>query len=412
LTTKPTPDAEARWRLMTAGSHPAARQTREVRPRRGRLPLDVILALQLRMALRTALFLAATMTVIASLGLVLPVNRYYRTVDYAEGEFDIEVNGILSAATRDRVRALPGVVDAAAFNQFVPVGFRNGDRRAAPGIFDARLEPEAGGPTWFADATVVAGPAAVGEAWVDISAAIARALGVGPGDWIVVELGVDEYPAQVRRVMAIARDGLSYAALGPMTAALTEILSAPKWEGEPTDATQMLLVASDRERLVAELRALLMPPERYVIRTRSEALDEAASDDPFVSASILVAMSGLGLATLVGLALREGALLVVRRRRDLALLVALGTSASRVAARLALVEAVVAAIALGLSFLLVRDLAFGLVFAGTLPPRFVPALTAAILVAAATYLVAVFLATRWHLRRVRIMDVLGGGTAR
>lgn len=395
------------------GGRPLEASQAEWPPRRGRLPLAVLLAVQLRSALRTALFLLASMTVIASLALVLPVNRYYKTVDYAEGEFDIEVNGVLDPPTRAAVERLPGVRAAASFNQFTPVEFRNGDRSAAPGTFDAIVESGADGPTWFPDSAVVAGPAPVGDAWLDVSAAVARALGVGPGDWVVVGLGVDEYRAQVRRVLAVARDGWGYAALGPRSGALTAILMEPKWEaGVATSATHMLLVTSDPGSVMAELQALLSPPGRLLIRTRSEALAQATSDDPFVSASILVAMSGLGLATLVGLAIREGALLVARKRRDLALLVAVGVPASRLAARMALIEAVVVALALGLAFLLVRDFAFGFLFAAALPPGFVPPLLAAIVVAAATYLVAVFLATRWHLRRVRVMEVLAAGTAR
>lgn len=377
--------------------------------RAGSLTFQITFGLLAGSALRTALFLVVAVTISASLALLLPVNRYYKTVDYAEGTFDIEVNAILDGATQTAIRRLPGVVAAAAFHQLAPVTFRHGDRQAAPGTFDVALDPEGVTPSWFADSTTLSGPVEVGESWVDISAGVARALGVGAGGWLEIVLGPDVYQAQIRRVMATARDGWLFAAVGPLSGSLEPILA--RMEGGTEAATHMLIGTPDAENVVWMLGSLL-PPKGGRVRTRAEAVEEAAGDDPFVTAPIIVAMTGLGLATLAGLAVREGALVVTRRRRELAILLALGVTSTQIATRIALVEAGFVSLALGIAYLLVKDFAFAVVFAAALPPRFVGLLIGAFLIAAGAYLVSVWLATRWNLRRVSVMEVLAAGAAR
>jgi hypothetical protein len=372
----------------------------------GSLPLDVAAVIQWRSALRTALFFLVAASGVASLVLVLPVGQYYATVDYASGNFDIEVIALLSRSQLEQLKAVPSVARVASFLAIEPATISREGRGVSPAKVYLTDDPGEIANSWFSDSTVIS-TGTVGDDWLDVSADVARQLGAGPGDWVSVPFASGEYRAQIRRILAVARDRIPFVAVGPRTPEVTQLLP-----GDVRDAVTVSLlgISGSQSDVVTRLRDIL-DPDRTVVRTRSEAL-AAADTDPLRDMPILLVITLLGLATLVGLAIREGGLMVARRRIDLSVLAALGASPNRLALSFGAVEAAFVIPALIGAYIVVSRLSFEWLFAAALPPPFRVPLLAALIFGGLCYLGALAAATIWHLSRVRVVEVLTAGTAR
>jgi hypothetical protein len=260
--------------------------------------------------------------------------------------------------------------------------------------------------SWFADSTEVR-RGSTGAQWLDVSADVARGLGAQPGDWVVLPFATGEYRAQVRRVLAVARDGIPFVAAGPRTPEVDGLLPL---EVRDAATVALLSVSGDANNVVGKVRDLI-GGDRVEARTRVSAL-MAADADPLQSMPILVAIATLGLACLIGLAVREGALLVARRRVDLAVIAVLGVEPRDIAFSLGVLESAFVVVALAGAYIVVAAVSFEWLFAAVLPPSFWAPLACALILGAFSYGVTLIGSTWWQLRRNRLLEILATGRAR
>jgi hypothetical protein len=334
------------------------------------------------------------------------VARYYDTVDYESPAFDIEIIGLLTASELAAIHATDGVDTLVAFLAVEPAELRAGTQTVSPTKVYLTATPDLIGSSWFADSTAVRA-GSTGPSWLDVSADVARGLGVQPGDWVALPFGTGEYRAQVRRILAVARDGIPFVAVGPRTPAVEQLLPT-----EVRDVATVALVgiSGDADAVIRDIEDQI-GSDRLEVRTRLAAL-EAVDADPLQSMPILVAIASLGLATLIGLAIREGALLVARRRIDLAVIAALGVETRRIALSLGVLESAFVILALGAAYWVVTAVSFEWLFAAVLPPAFRGQLALALILGALSYSLTLVGTTWWQLRHTRLLDILAAGRAR
>jgi hypothetical protein len=327
---------------------------------------------------------------------MFPVAAYYSTVDLAESRFDIEIDGLISDAVATTVDTFAEPNSAISFVMVNPATIRAGVRAAEPAIVALTRTPDRLDLSWFPDSTVVAGNHAIpGPSWIDLSADAARALGAEPGSTVALPILGGEATFTVRRVMAIARFGFRFAAVGPLTPEVERLLAGAEFGATPS---ALLFRATLSASEVEEKLGSVTGAAKLQVKGRTEWLADSATD-PTLSAPVQLVATLIGVAILAALALREGQSLVLRRRHAFTVLVALGASRPNVITAALLGES--AAVLAGLvgAWSITTMVAYRFVFAAALPRGFHLPLAAALVAAGVLYLATVAIAAARRLGR-------------
>lgn len=355
----------------------------------------MVLAGQRLSLVRLGTFVLIASAAVASLVLMFPVSAYYQTVDLTESRFDIEIDGLITdevILAADRIAERGTVV---AFITLNPAMLTAGDRVAENAFVALTRMPDRLDASWFPDSTEIAGDDPGTNDWIDVSADVARTLGVGPGDEVRVPILGSEATFTVRRVLATARFGFRHVAVGPLTELAATLLGGAEYGTTPTALLMRTRATPD------ELRSILdrLPGgSKLQVKSRSEWLTQSTVD-PLSSEPVQISATLLGLASLAALALREGQALVVRRRHAFTVLVALGASQRRVIGAALVGEGLAVALGLVGGWWLIEMVAYRHVFAAALPLVFRPPLIVALVSAWVLYVVTVGIAASRRLRR-------------
>lgn len=263
-----------------------------------------------------------------------------RSSDVVEADF-IEVRARIPAETLETVAAVDGVADTAAyvegFAQLVdPSGEPIGDpRNGAPTIGFSWVEVEQ-----LSQFTLVEGRAPTGPGEIVLDRTTAEDNGFGLGDPVTALLQV---PAEEFEVVGIASFGEDNALLGATLSAF-HLDTAQRILGEPGMINSVLVMAEsgvDSENLSLDLDAAL--PDGLETLTYQESVAEGQADfadvfsffETFMTAFALIALFVAGF-----IIYNTFSILVAQRKRETALLRALGAGGRQVIGSL-LVEAVV-----------------------------------------------------------------------
>jgi hypothetical protein len=377
-------------------------------------PLIELAATERFALLRGGLFLFVAAATIASLVLSLPVTSYFRSADYAASRFDYEILGVLAPAQLEALRRIPGTMSVTGFLEFSPAELDANGRSAGTSLL-LTSEPENLPDSWFVDEAVIERSPATGN-WVDVTADVAATLGVHAGDQVTTPLGGHPYAATVRRVLALDHNSFP-AAIGPLTPEARELIPddplGASLAGSTADLVTTTLVRTSASLDQVRSAVSSAPKaESIVVQRRSEIAEHLATADPLSSMPTIVAATALGIAALLGLAIREGAALVRRQRRELAIFVALGASPGRVVEMLIVLEGSVALAASVSAGAVVVLVAYRGLLAPALPPLFVGPLALALGVATVAYVLTLGAATRRALRATKLTELLAAGTVR
>jgi hypothetical protein len=355
----------------------------------------VVLAGQRLFLLRLGAFVLVASAAVASLVLMFPVAAYYQTIDLTESRFDVEIDGLITDEVIQAANGLAEPGSAIAFITLNPAVIIAGDRVADHAFVALTRTPDRLDASWFPDSTVVARGEPGTADWIDVSADVARTLGVGPGNQVRVPILGSEATFTVRRVLATARFGFRHLAAGPLSEEAAELLAGAEYGATPTALLMRTIATPDEVRT-----ALSGVPggSKLQVMSRSDWLAQSAAD-PLLSGPVQLSATLLGLACLAALALREGQELVVRRRHAFTVLVALGATRRRVIGAALVGEGLAVAIGLVGGWWLTEMVAYRFVFAAALPLVFRPALILALVAAWAMYVATVGIAATSRLRR-------------
>lgn len=354
-----------------------------------------MLAGQRLFLVRLGAFVFVASAAVASLVLMFPVSTYYQTIDLTESRFDIEIDGLISDQV---IMAADGIAERGTVVAFVtlnPAVLTAGNRVADNAFVALTRMPDRLDASWFPDSTEVARGDPGTNDWIDVSADVARTLGVGPGEEVRVPILGSGATFKVRRVLATARFGLRHVAAGPLTDTAATLLAGAEYGTTPTALLMRTRATPD------EVRSILdgVPGgSKLQVMSRSEWLAQSTVD-PLLSEPVQISATLLGLAILTALALREGHELVVRRRHAFTILVALGASQRRVIGAALVGEGLAVAIGLVGGWWLTEMVAYRSVFAAALPLVFRPPLIVALISAWVLYVVTVEIAASRRLRR-------------
>ncbi|CAN7160687.1 hypothetical protein LJR045_000196 [Microbacterium sp. LjRoot45] len=354
--------------------------------------------------LRLAVVLAAAAGLSLTLGMMFPVQFALDTGGYRETAARSHAPIEAVADAEDHLATqLPGessmmisefATDAAAHgNRFGPVSLWV--------LLGTQPDPEL---TLMPDATRVAGsarePDDVGD-WADISADLAAALAVGPGDEISIGLTpTTDVTLRVRGIYAVREAGYAGAAVLPVDAIARH---TPHVETEPTSLVTTASPDRVREMLTGPpWREALLDigyPEPFAVSDVGELLTTREGES-FIDLSLVLTLSGIAVAALLAIVVGE-TVAFVRTFRDRAeILVELGAPSTGIYRTLLLALAATTVVGVGVGAA-VGTLAYAPGFAGpALPPSVSTVwwLTAAACVATGTGAAA--LATRAQRKKV------------
>ncbi|MEO7130777.1 MAG: hypothetical protein ABIZ07_05320, partial [Dermatophilaceae bacterium] len=257
---------------------------------------------------RLAAAVTAAVSLAVALGLIYSVQRELNLAPYSRGLYDTTADVMFVPSDVDRVLADFGPDDT-----FLGAWWQASI--AVPGssaTIDAdvimTLTPHTTDVSFFPAATRVDGPAAVGDdEWIDLDAALARALGVGPGDAIEIPTtGGARIPYTVRSVHAQRLDSRPYSALASAVPAFRET------RGTDEETMSLLMV---RGKTGPEVATILAQPfyqqrlhegklEEAFVTSRSSLL-ESVSRSSSTSIGMVLVLAVLALAGGIGMAARE-----------------------------------------------------------------------------------------------------------
>jgi hypothetical protein len=167
---------------------------------RARRFLSVVTVLFWRSLARTLVFSALTGLALASLGMALPTLRFYETSTYAHADFTYEIDHVLNAETEAALKAIATDGGYVSFTRFSNVEAEANARLQSRVELLLTQEPDKIGLSWFSDQLVVDQRPVRDEHWIDLSAHLAQALKVDPGDSVGLRLGNGVYRPVVRRI--------------------------------------------------------------------------------------------------------------------------------------------------------------------------------------------------------------------
>lgn len=332
----------------------------------------------------TAVVLLLSSTVIGTMVMMLPVAAYYRNADLTLGRYDVQVDALVTPDVFAAAEELAEPGSAVAFVTIEPAIMLGRGREADRVLVFLTPTPERIGQSWFPDDTTLSGPVDVGADWVDISANIARLLGVGPGDEIALEFLGNPVPLTVRRVMAVSRHGFKNVAVGNLGPLMVATLEQAEHGATPTVLVMRtsLSPAEARGAIAAAVEVSDLQVTSRVETLASEPPDSLSSQG--VQASVTL----LGIGILVALAMREGASIFSHRRRDLTILWALGATPQQAIGALVALESVVVIVTFPLAYLAVRWM-YDSLLGPSIPPSILLPLQLGFAFAALGYLVVV-----------------------
>lgn len=333
--------------------------------------------------------------------MMLPVASYYRTADLAGGRFDMQVDALITPDVLEVADRLADPGSAVAFVTIEPAVILGNGREADRASVFLTSTPDRIRESWFPDDATLSGPARVGDDWVDVSANVARLLGVAPGDQIALEFLGERIPLTVRRVMAVSRQGFKNVAVGVIGPRMTDALQAAENGATPT----VLVMRTTRS--VDEVYSALAEVARASDLQVTTRMETMASQEPdlFGSQAVQGAVTLLGLAILVALAMREGASIAHRRRRDITVLWAVGATPRQLVGAVVALEAMVVLVAFPVAYILVR-MAYDTVLGPAIPPSLLLPLQLGFVLAAVSYLLVLAESTRRKLRAELAHQVL------
>jgi hypothetical protein len=276
--------------------------------------------------LAAILVVAAGLTL--ALGMIFPVQFSLDTAGYRASQARTVAPMTATDVDLPAIRAgLGGARTALVLDYYTEV--RAGDLSMGPVALWALLGDDLDAElTTMPGATRVAGaprdPDDLG-AWIDVSADVARDLGVGPGDAVDIVVGPDA-PARftVRGVYAARESGYAGLALVP-AAAITR-------HDPSLDMTSTSLVttasADDVERLLNESPWKdRMTADNYTLPIEADAVRDRltyAEGHSFVNLALVLTISAIALATLVAIVVAESAAIMAAFRSRAEILVELG----------------------------------------------------------------------------------------
>ena len=301
--------------------------------------MSIVADLAWRYTLRLALVLAISVGLGMPLGFVFAVQRTL-DLDAYPGAPDRSMAVIeLVPGDLDRVRADFGPDAFTAMPWTLPV--RHGDRESAVTAM-VTATPESEG--FLTEETQIASVPVAGEAWIDISADLAYALGVEPGETVSAGLPVESAAElTVRSVHAARFDGYPWVAQMPLTQAqrfepeenLQTILVAPF---SPEDVDDRLKAPFYLERLQAGGYPDPEPAESFAHVHARQAELSLAGLELVLGTAILAAAAGLAIL------IREAWIFAQAMLPTLRLVADLGMSPRRLARQALLLGVVGAAV--------------------------------------------------------------------
>jgi len=317
---------------------------------------------RLERQLRTFAYLAVVLSASATLALLMPTDRYYQEVDYAGGRFDVEIVGLL---THSELAELEQVAhDGSSLAPFVLLSgaeVTRGDRHSTRTSVYLTSVPEALEFSWFATATLITPPlAGVSRPWIDLAADVAVQIGASAGDRVVIAIQGRDVSFRVRAVRAIARHGSRRTAVAVMddVAGLIPGVAA-------TAATVATARTADEVR-----NAVFSTRPDVTVGSREQRLADVRRGMTGPSTGAVLALAFLGMAILVGLAVREASALLRSRRDEYITLSTIGVPGRKLALLAIVVEIAPAASAGLVSYWLVTSGSYRYMFFAALPPPF------------------------------------------
>lgn len=347
-------------------------------------------------------FSAIAAGTIGSLILFLPVAAFYRTVDFAESHFDIEVDALVTPELRSAVDRIAEPDSTIAFTVLNPATIETDTRVADHALVYFTEDPSRLDDSWFPDSTVLSNTSVAGDGWIDLSAGTARALGVTPGDTVVIPIVGRRVELVVRRVMAIARFGFPNVAVGPVGQAVRDAMNATELGNMPV----VLLFRTTSP--INDVRAVVegaSPADKTQVLTRLQWLN-TVHFEALMSEPVRLGGTILGLLTFGALAIREGRAIFRRRRKDLVIMLALGADRRRLIAAAVTTEALVLVGGLVGGWGLVVFVGFGGLLGPALPPSLNGQLIAWLVGAGLAYLATLAVSLGIQLQRFSVAAAL------
>jgi len=353
--------------------------------------------------LRTFVFVVLAGTALMALGLWLPVSHYFATSDYSRGDFDYEVGLVLNGTAEQRLQSISKPGSYVSFTNLDDVTLAANDRSAPrTEVYLTRL-PASLEHSWFSSVITIRSRPVQGDQWLDISAGLARALDVGPGDRVTMPLGSGTYSAAVRRVLAIQHHETDNVAAGPMPSAAEVGVSALP-EFQPTVATlRSRASAADIAALFTDL-----PKGDSVSVIPRESFAREQSQRALFGERAVLAVSLLSYLAVVALSLSESTALLRRSAVPTALLTVLGARRRPLTLAILTAEGVAVALGAAFAFFISTRVAYSGVLAADLPPGYSVPIALACLLAGTLYLGGAAACIVRHLRRNEPTLVLQG----
>jgi hypothetical protein len=285
-----------------------------------------------RGALRLWLALVGLLTAMSALGLLLPLGSLSVTAEQAAAYdavllYDGNPCDMAHLCEAGQVRPLGGVA-------VVLTNLRRADAPADGGVaarLDLTAEPQLAEDVLLPGSTEV-GAAPVGEGWIDMTSATARAVGVEPGDQVVVGAGGREHLLAVRRELLITIAGEEFYAVADSGS----VDYSAEWERPYFH----YVATPDVGGLVHTVDAL--GPESGLAVDTKAARDAAAQSATRTALLVLGVVSVLGVLGAVAVCCVEGARFGRRQKPVVAVLEALGVTRRRSAGHVAVMVAVIA----------------------------------------------------------------------
>ena len=310
----------------------------------------------------------------------------------------MQIDGLITPELARAVEPLSEPGSQISFTTLDPAVINANGRTAPSASVYFTATPDRLDNTWFPDSAVIDRTDVPGDEWADISAGAARDLGVGPGDQIEVPIIGNTVRLTVRRILAVSRFGFLDLAVAPMSSKVAGALGSAQTGSTPT---VLLLRTTHTLEDIRQAVESVAPPGKTQVLARTQWLAQTRLD-PFASQPVRAVTTLLGLACLLGLAVREGHSLFRRRHHDLVVLVAIGADRRKLIGTLLLLEAIAVTMALAVAWWLVRQVAFRAAFAPALPPSLDTTLAVALLAGGCAYLVTVGFTTWRRLSRYDI----------
>jgi hypothetical protein len=359
--------------------------------------------------LRAAAFFFVAGTATGSLVLWLPAVRYYDTMDYAQSHFDVQVDGLLTDAAITTLQGFAGPDSFLTFDRLTDVRLQANGKSLDNSQVLLTSDVSRLDSSWFPDSTVVSGTATadVGPEWLDVSAHVARTLDVGVGDVLSYDIAGREVTVRVRRVMAISSGGVENIAVGNLGVSVKSILGAQPNGEFPTEALLQTKSSVEQIRSALSGRSLDGKPLEYQVLSRLQWLN-LTPQDPIAVEPAVAAGTLLGLGCLMGLALREGVHLILRRSKELAVLSAIGVSRQTLIVALVGLEAVAIAVALALAYEVIVSVSYAGLLKDALPPILRGPTFASLMAAAVGYAIVLGVGCWRTLARTNVMQLLQG----